>query len=202
MRRLGNLYEVVNGNHRYDALVVLRSPTAICFDLGEISEEEAVRIAIETNETRFRTDSQKLAELLRGLAVDTSLEDLADTIPFSREEMTALIGSLDIQWDKKDQDERKSDQSATDNGSAGDTDGDHNDESPAGESPGERFTKHLSLDLPEETYNVWLKWVDRYSSATGCADPDIIDSRALEAALVEATNTPREFFHLEEVEDE
>ena len=84
-------YEVVNGNHRYDTFITLGTKTVVCFNLGKISQAQAMRVAIETNETRFDRDNVKLASIIRELNVDISLEELETTMPFSTEELDAMV---------------------------------------------------------------------------------------------------------------
>jgi len=80
-----NTYEVVNGNHRLQALSELNVKEAICYNLGKIPENLAKKIAIETNETRFENDTYKLAETIKEVT-DTFL-DSKDTLPFTEIEL-------------------------------------------------------------------------------------------------------------------
>jgi hypothetical protein len=83
-------FEVVNGNHRYDAMVALGWTHATVLDLGPITTMQAQRIAIELNETRFASNPQALSELLVGLVDSFGEKDLVFTSPFSAEEMKIL----------------------------------------------------------------------------------------------------------------
>lgn len=93
-------YEVVNGNHRVDALKHIEAPHVMCYDLGKITSEQAYRIAIETNETRFATDNVKLSGLIAELAKNTAIEDLLVTMPYNAKEMDNFIGMASFDWDK------------------------------------------------------------------------------------------------------
>jgi hypothetical protein len=86
----GNTYEVINGNHRYDAMMSLGWTHATCLDLGKITKAKAQRVAIELNETRFASNPQALSELLVGLIDTFGEKDLVFTSPFSAEEMKIL----------------------------------------------------------------------------------------------------------------
>lgn len=91
-------FEVVNGNHRIDALKKLEMKEVVCFNLGPITERQASRIAIETNETRFQTNNASLAGLIKEIADEVDLGDLSTTLPFTESEMGEMIQSLDFDW--------------------------------------------------------------------------------------------------------
>lgn len=92
VRDLGDgTYEVVNGNHRYDALVELGIKEAMCCNLGVISDTKAKKIAIITNETKFPVDASKLAVLIKEISDDVLLEDLVGTMPFSLDELEYFV---------------------------------------------------------------------------------------------------------------
>lgn len=89
-------YEVVNGNHRYDALIILKATQVVAYNCGAIPLSAAKRIAIETNETRFDHDRTKLAELVEELKSEFDMEDLVQTMPDSVMEFDIEgLGTLD-----------------------------------------------------------------------------------------------------------
>lgn len=91
-------YEIVNGNHRYDALVAMGADEAVVYDCGEISDEHAVRIAIETNETAFETDYIKLSNLMKKIAQKFSVDELKITMPFSDKQLDNLMQATSFDW--------------------------------------------------------------------------------------------------------
>jgi hypothetical protein len=92
VRELGKFkYEIVNGNHRFDALIDLGHTSAVCLNLGMISLAQAKRIAFETNETEFEADTTKLTDLVVELSKTFTLPDLEETLPFSKKEMEAML---------------------------------------------------------------------------------------------------------------
>lgn len=84
-------FEVVNGNHRYDALVELGFEDAMCCNLGKISNTKAMKLAIVTNETKFPVDAMKLAELVKEISIEVELDDLVHTMPFTLDELEYFV---------------------------------------------------------------------------------------------------------------
>lgn len=90
VRQLNNgSFEIVNGEHRYDELLNLNKKHAVVYNLGKVSEKEAIRICIETNETNFDTDQYRLGQLLDNIeqAGNETFAELEEYMPFSEEEM-------------------------------------------------------------------------------------------------------------------
>lgn len=101
VRPLGDgTYEVTNGNHRLDALNTLEYKEVMVYDLGPISEDQAKRIAIETNETKFESDQIALAKIISGLL--TTFEDFATTAPYTTEQLGNFDNLLAFDWDAAD----------------------------------------------------------------------------------------------------
>lgn len=96
----GGKYEVVNGNHRYLAFKELDYNEVMVYDLGKISDAQAKRIAVETNETKFKSDPLKLAELMEELKLE--FDDLEITSPFSEEELDNMSKTLQFDWNAQD----------------------------------------------------------------------------------------------------
>lgn len=94
-------YEVCNGNHRLKVFQELQMPKAICYNLGKISLAEAKRLTIETNETKFKADSIRLAETVTELLNSFSVDELAETMPYSADEITNFKDILDFDWKDK-----------------------------------------------------------------------------------------------------
>jgi hypothetical protein len=92
-------YEMVNGNHRLDAFRELKIKEVMCYDLGIVEEALAVRIAIETNETRFKSDHLKLAALIERTAQEFSVEDLMKTMPYKKPEIENMVGLLKFNFE-------------------------------------------------------------------------------------------------------
>jgi len=92
------LYEVVDGNHRYDVYKEMNVGSVPCFTLGKIGLNEAKRIAIEKNETRFASDPLKLSMLFKDISLDFKPAELSATMPYSEEEVMSMIKLIDFDW--------------------------------------------------------------------------------------------------------
>ncbi|MCK4501232.1 ParB N-terminal domain-containing protein, partial [Candidatus Babeliales bacterium] len=93
-------FEVVNGNHRLTALEALNKKSAVCFNLGKITQAHAERIAVETNETKFAADPLKLAELMVNIQKEFSVEDLIETMPMSADEIENYTKLVEFDWEQ------------------------------------------------------------------------------------------------------
>jgi hypothetical protein len=87
VREIKDGYEVVNGNHRLDALKQLGFKNVVAYNLGKITQASAMRVAIETNETKFDSDPLKVAETLNTILQEFDLDDSSLTMPFDKTEL-------------------------------------------------------------------------------------------------------------------
>jgi hypothetical protein len=99
----GGTFEVVNGNHRLDALATLGYQDVVVCDMTPMTLDHAKRLALETNETRFDSDPALLAQIV----VDTfeNFEDFQETAPFTQDELTEFTDTLDFQGHEPEEDE-------------------------------------------------------------------------------------------------
>ncbi len=155
-------YEVVNGNHRYDVLNQLEINSIHAFNLGIISDKKAQRIAIETNETKFATDTLQLAELLHELSQE--FDDLLETMPYTEEQLMDFDKMLDLKWDEF----------SSNSGKANDQ-----DETKDG-------YQELKISIPNETFNAWLKLKEKMKDLMGMES----NEKVFEFAIIEALNIP------------
>jgi ParB-like chromosome segregation protein Spo0J len=122
-------FEILNGNHRYDALQQLHVEKVWVCNLGdEISDAKARRIAVELNETRFPVDKIRLGSILRDISEEFDIEDMMATLPFSRKELDKLLALDDMP-------------SSNQNHPPGDTD-----------------TITIKICLDQEQFEAWLIW--------------------------------------------
>jgi hypothetical protein len=90
-------YEVVNGNHRLDSFDELGFKTIVCFNTGKISLAAAKRLAVETNETSFDPDSEKLDAIVRDLVTEFPIEELEVTMPYTEDELEQMAKIPDLE---------------------------------------------------------------------------------------------------------
>ena len=95
----GDLFEVIDGNHRLDAVLLNKWASVICYDLGEISERQAKRIAIEINETRFPSNISRLAPIITELNAEFGKDDLLKTFPYPASEIDSFLSLGAFDWE-------------------------------------------------------------------------------------------------------
>lgn len=91
-------YEVINGNHRLDTFKELGWTKVVCKNEGAISVAQAQRIAIETNETKFKTDPLKLAKLIKEISAEIPVDELKLSMPYSEEDLNNMGKLLNFDW--------------------------------------------------------------------------------------------------------
>lgn len=89
-------YEVVDGNHRLAAFQSIGQQYVIAYDHNEITQLQAERLAIETNETKFGYDEEKLAKILHDLHVEFGDDDLMSSLPFSSDDFTDIMSTINL----------------------------------------------------------------------------------------------------------
>lgn len=165
VRELSGKHEVMDGNHRLEALRRLNWTEVQCENFGKISKAKAVVLTRQRNQNWFDDDKIKLAKLLvDDVLTEYSKIELADILPETLESLDTLELLAISDWqtiEEKPKDE-------------------------LGE-PGE-ITKKVIVEVPEETFNLWLKWKERLKDLTEIDS----DARAFEYAIIEAMNSPEE----------
>lgn len=155
-------FEVVNGNHRLIVLKDLKQKMIHCYNLGKINQTQAIRIAIETNETRFDTDSITLAERVKELTQEFDLKDLVNTLPYSETEIENFSKLTDFDWTRYEDEDFSDTFSDT------------------------KFDKTITVKVTNETYKRWLELKDRMQGIIGYDN----ESKVLEFAIIETLNIP------------
>lgn len=91
---------ILDGNHRLDSYRRLELDKVPCLNLGELSDAEAKRIAIELNETKFDNDPVQMSELIMELSAEFGVDDLTMTLPYSDEDIEELQSWRDTDWNE------------------------------------------------------------------------------------------------------
>lgn len=155
-------YEVVNGNHRYDALQRLGVSKIVAYNLGKISKQEAMRIAVETNETKFHSDQIKLGEIVAEIAQEFQIDDLKNTLPFSAQEIENFINIQEFDWADYDK--------------SGRTRG------ASGQSLIEETRQTLKIVMSEAGMDLWHKFVEKMQDV----NESVTEADVLQVALLVA----------------
>jgi hypothetical protein len=95
-----NKYEIVNGNHRFDVLSQLEIENVHCFNLGKITLNQAKRIAIETNESKFNADLSLLGANIKDILQDFPVEDLSSTFFMEESEIIDYSEMSEFSFDE------------------------------------------------------------------------------------------------------
>ena len=153
-------YEVIDGNHRLDALLLMKIKEITVENFGKITKGAAVLIAKQRNTLWFEDDTIKFAELFKqDILKDFTIDELETMLPMSKEELEGFEKLLDFDWAQFDD---------------------------AGEPILKEGYKQIKFDVPEETYNLWLKWQKRCKELLGYDK----EEKCFEFAVVEAMNIP------------
>ena len=158
VREKDKKFEVIDGNHRLEAVTRLGWKKIPCENFGDISKAKAITIARRRNHKWFEDDILSYAEIFKeDVLSEYTIDELEEFMPDSKEEMENLEKMLDFDWnsfeDKALYDEDEN-------------------------------LKSIKVVVPEETYNMWLKWKERVKSL---GDYET-DGKAFEYAIIEALN--------------
>jgi len=94
-------YVIIDGEHRYTVLKDAGETEITVRSLGKIQPKEAKQLTILLNEIRGEPDYAKLTELFGSLDKIT-VEDISKILPYSTEEVTAMVDSAGFDWGEYD----------------------------------------------------------------------------------------------------
>mgnify|MGYP003111031619 FL=1 len=155
-------FEVVNGNHRLTVLNDLNIKKVFCYNLGKINKTNAIRIAIETNETKFESDNIELAQRVKELTEEFKIEELVKTLPYTEIEIDNFSKLTDFDWEQYESEDLSDTFSDTE------------------------YNKTINVKVTGETYKRWLELRDRLNGIIGYDN----ESKVIEFAIIEALNIP------------
>ena len=146
VREIDDKFEVIDGNHRFEAIQRLKWKKIPCENFGSISKAKAITIARRRNHKWFEDDILAYAEIFKEeVLAEYSIDELEKFMPDTKDEMEKLSKILDFQWDELENVKEEFD---------------------------EEF-KTLNLKLPESVYALWLQWKQEAQTVTR-SDSEII----------------------------
>lgn len=173
-------FEVVNGNHRYDAMKELGFEVVMTYNLGKISLAAAKRIAVATNETKFKSDPYKFAQLMNELQTEFSIESLQEDMPFSANEIENFKQLSEFNWE----------------GTNRENNSDSSNETEAGSFSGDEDFRRITFNLPEGVADQLEAQIDRLKAALHPEESDNLSAispvMAIEAICQHIAQIPDE----------
>jgi hypothetical protein len=95
VRPVGDRYQIIDGEHRYDEL----TDDVYVTVLHGLSDADAKKLTIILNETRGEADKIELAQLLADLANELDGDELLNALPYEQNELDELVKLAEVDWD-------------------------------------------------------------------------------------------------------
>jgi hypothetical protein len=92
------LYEIIDGEHRWKAAARLGMTAVPCTIVHGLSDQQAKKLTPILNGLRGEPDQGKLADLLRDLLASETTESLLRTMPFEIGQLNDLVGIAPFDW--------------------------------------------------------------------------------------------------------
>ncbi len=92
------LYEIIDGRTVYAALLERNVQDIYCLDYGNISEQAAKELYLQTEFTSKTPDPLRLAELVKELSTHESFNALCNKLPFDKDQIQYYIDLCDFDW--------------------------------------------------------------------------------------------------------
>ena len=99
VRLVDDAYEIIDGEHRWKAAAELGLTEVPVFDIGPISEHEARQLTVVLNELRGKPQEKKLADLLRGLLAQSTIDELVEVMPYTKDEFAKVAQMPGFDWE-------------------------------------------------------------------------------------------------------
>jgi hypothetical protein len=96
----GTKFEIIDGEHRWKAATELGMEWVPIFDVGPISDHEAMQLTIVLNELRGKAEPKKLGEVLKRLLTSDTIDSLTDVLPYSKQDIGKIAELPDFNWDQ------------------------------------------------------------------------------------------------------
>ena len=132
VRKLNDKYEVIDGNHRLEALRRIGWQQIQVENFGEIPKSKAIIIARRRNHVWFDDDLKAFSDLIKNdVLPDIDTDTLKDILPDTPDEIDNLVNFGNFDWEEPEQKEPK-------------------------ESDG---LKSITIKIDEPVYQMWQEWV-------------------------------------------
>ena len=127
-------FEVIDGNHRLEALIRMKWKKVPCENFGDISKAKAITIARRRNHKWFDDDIMAYAKLFKDdVLSEFTIDELGEFMPDSKEEMENLEKILEFDWDTYNEDPTYD----------------------------EDDLKTIKVVVPQETFDMWIQWKEK-----------------------------------------
>ncbi len=160
VRELGkNIYEVIGGNHRLDAIIKLGKKEIQVENFGKISKAEAVLISKQRNTVWFEDDTIKFAGLFKNdILKEFTIDELEAMLPINRDELLSYNNILSFDWNQFSQNNEEDDQ--------------------------ENEGKVIKIIVSDRVFNLWNKWKEKLIKD----DDKVTDEFCLKTAILRANS--------------
>lgn len=93
------VWQIIDGEHRLRAGIELGMVEFPTYDLGPISDREAMQLTIVLNELRGKPEQEKLGEILKTLLTTETLDSLTEVLPYTKEQVGQIAKLPDFDWE-------------------------------------------------------------------------------------------------------
>lgn len=132
VRKLNDKYEVIDGNHRLEALRRLGWKSIQVENFGDLPKSKAIVISRRRNHVWFDDDLKAFSDLIKNdVLPEIDTETLKEILPDTPDEIDNLINFGNFEWEEPTQKEHN------------DADG----------------TKTITVKVDQSVYEIWQQWV-------------------------------------------
>ena len=93
------VWQIIDGEHRLKAGVELGMTQFPSYDIGPVSDREAMQLTIVLNELRGKPEQGKLGEILKRLLTTETLDSLTEVLPYTKQQVGEIAKLPDFDWD-------------------------------------------------------------------------------------------------------
>ena len=137
VREVEDGFEVIDGNHRFEAVSRMDWKEVPCENFGSITKATAITIARRRNHKWFEDDILAYAEIFNeSVLAEYDIGELEKFMPDTKEEMESLSKMLDFDWDEFQETEL------------------------------DEEWKTLSIKLPDSVWQLWNEWKAKAKNIT------------------------------------